>query len=255
VTVHRSAKAFDHAADVYDRARPEYPLEAVDWLLERLEVRPGSTVLDLAAGTGKLTKALARARARVVAVEPSRGMLDRLRELLPGVEAHEGTAQAIPMPDSSADAVTVAQALHWFATEEALAEIHRVLRPGGRLGLVWNRRDLSAPAHAGLEAIFNHYESDTPRHRSGAWRDAMDATALFELADEHEIRSEQHLDADGLVDRAASISFIAALDPPERDRALADARALARSLDDPIVLPHVTELFAYSRRDRAPAIA
>jgi ubiquinone/menaquinone biosynthesis C-methylase UbiE len=248
VSVHRAAKAFDGAADAYDRARPDYPPEAVEWLLRTLGVATGGTVVDLAAGTGKLTRLLARARARVIAVEPAPGMLARLRNLLPDVEAHEGTAEAIPLPDGSADAVTVAQAFHWFAREDALAEIQRVLRPGGRLGLVWNRRDLTAPVHAGLERILMAYKpADVPRHRSGAWRSAMDGTERFELLAEHEIRSEQRLDTEGLVDRAASTSFIAALDPAERERALGEVRALARQLGEPLVLPHVTELSAWGR--------
>jgi SAM-dependent methyltransferase len=248
MSVHRAARSFDGAAEAYDRARPDYPPEAVEWLVDQLGLSGGGTVVDLAAGTGKLTAPLARTRARVIAVEPAPGMLARLRELLPGVEAHEGTAEAIPLPDGSADAVTVAQAFHWFATEQALAEIQRVLRPGGRLGLVWNRRDLTAPAHAGLERMFEAYKpGDVPRHRSGAWRAAMDATERFELLAEHEIRSEQRLDTAGLVDRAASTSFIAGLEATVRERALGEVRALARSLGEPIVLPHVTELWAYGR--------
>jgi len=134
LSVHPIAEAFDRAADVYDRVRPEYPDEAVDWLVETLGLGPGKTVVDLAAGTGKLTKALlARARARVVAVEPAASMLARLREVAPGAEGRSGTAETIPLEDATADAITVAQAFHWFANDRALAEIHRVLRPGGRL--------------------------------------------------------------------------------------------------------------------------
>src|SRR5689334_10252480 len=147
----QAPEAFDRVPSLYDRARPDYPAEAVDWMVAALGVGPESTVVDLAAGTGKLTKALlARARARVVAVEPSAAMLRRLREVAPTADAIEGTAEAIPLPDATADAVTVAQAFHWFANDTALAEIHRVLRPDGRLALVWNRRVLEAPAHAAM---------------------------------------------------------------------------------------------------------
>jgi ubiquinone/menaquinone biosynthesis C-methylase UbiE len=154
-----SPQAFDRVPALYDRVRPDYPDEAVDWLVEKLGVGRESTVLDLAAGTGKLTKALlARARARVLAVEPAGAMLDRLREVAPGAEAIEGTAETIPLPDASADAVTVAQAFHWFANDTALAEIHRVLRPGGCLALIWNRRMLEAPAHAAMNELLAPYE-------------------------------------------------------------------------------------------------
>jgi ubiquinone/menaquinone biosynthesis C-methylase UbiE len=246
--VHRAARAFGDAAAAYDRARPDYPPEAVDWLVRALELGPGRTVVDLAAGTGKLTRPLARTRARVIAVEPAAGMLERLRAAVPEAEALAGTAEAIPLGDDSADALTVAQAFHWFANEEALAEVQRVLRPGGRLALVWNRRDLSAPAHAELERIFAPYQGDVPRHRHGTWRAAMEATERFAPLVEAEFAFERRHDVDGFVERAASTSFIAALPDDERERLLAEVAAVGRRLGEPIVLPYVSELFAYVRR-------
>ena len=149
MTVHRSAQAFGGAAELYDRVRPGYPPEAIDWLAQVLDM---GMVVDLAAGTGKLTLPLLAVASRVIAVEPSEGMLAVLRRVAPEAEALAGTAESIPLPDSSADAVVVAQAFHWFDHDAALAEIHRVLKPGGALALVWNRRDLTDPAHAALEA-------------------------------------------------------------------------------------------------------
>jgi SAM-dependent methyltransferase len=184
----------------------------------------------------------------VIAVEPAAGMLERLRAALPEVEALEGTADAIPLADAAADAVTVAQAFHWFATPEALAEMHRVLRPGGRLALVWNRRDLTAEAHAELDRIITPHQGDVPRHRHGAWREAMAATDLFEPLATHEVEFSQRLDLNGLVERVASTSFIAALPPGERAPVLAEVERLGRRLGEPIALPHVAELFAYVRR-------
>jgi ubiquinone/menaquinone biosynthesis C-methylase UbiE len=245
VSVHRAAEAFGAAAEVYDRARPEYPDEAVDWLARTLDLRAGRTVLDLAAGTGKLTRALARTRARVVAVEPAEGMLDLLRATAPGVEAFAGTAEEIPLGDGSVDAVTVAQAFHWFADERALAEIHRVLGVGGRLALLWNRRDLDAPAHAELDRMFKPYEGDTPRHRHGTWRAVMDATERFSPVASVEFPFEQRVDLGGYVERAASTSFIAALPGAERARLLAEVEAVGRRIGEPIVLPYIAELFAY----------
>jgi SAM-dependent methyltransferase len=248
MSVHRAAQAFDRAADVYERVRPEYPAEAVDWLVATLELGPGKTVVDLAAGTGKLTKALARARARVVAVEPAPGMLARLREVAPGVEALEGTADAIPLPDGAADAVTVAQAFHWFSNDVAIAEIHRVLRPGGRLALIWNRRWLNAPAQAALDELLEPWKpDDVPRHKTDDWRIAIDGTKLFEPIAAHELPWTQHVDRPGLVGRFASTSFIAALDPAEHERALAAAEAVANRFEEPIELPYVAEMFAYAR--------
>jgi SAM-dependent methyltransferase len=131
------ARSFGSAADVYERARPRYPDAAVDWLLPQ----GTQTVLDLGAGTGKLTRSLVARGLDVVAVEPLPEMRERLAAALPEVRALEGTAEAIPLPDASVDAITVAQAWHWVDPERAKAEAARVLRPGGTLGLIWNRRD------------------------------------------------------------------------------------------------------------------
>jgi len=242
VSVHRSAEAFGDAAAAYDRARPDYPPAAVDWLARTLELGPGRTVVDLAAGTGKMTRALARTRARVVAVEPSAGM----RALLPG--ALDGTAEAIPLPDASADAIVVAQAFHWFAHETALREMRRVLRPGGRLALVWNRGDLSAPGHAEVDRVFEPYRGDTPRRGHGTWRRVVEATALFAPLASTEVAFEQRHDVAGYVEHASSISYVAVLPDAERASLLSEVEAIGRHLGEPIVLPYVTELFAYEAR-------
>jgi SAM-dependent methyltransferase len=136
-----AASSFARSAGAYERARPGYAPEAVAFLVKRLGLGPGRVVVDLAAGTGKLAGQLVPSGARVVAVEP----LAEMRSLIPaGIEVFDGTAEAIPLPDASVDAVTVAQAFHWFDAEVALREIERVLRPGGSLALVSNRRDPSA---------------------------------------------------------------------------------------------------------------
>jgi SAM-dependent methyltransferase len=241
MNVHRSARGFDTAADVYDRVRPGYPPEAVEWL----GIEPGQTVVDLAAGTGKLTVPLLGTGAKVIAVEPSEGMIAILRRRAPGAEAVIGTAESIPLHDGSADAVVVAQAFHWFANDPALAEIHRVLRPGGVLGLLWNRRDLSDPAHAVLERALDPWKGDTPRHRDGNWGAALERSPLFEPIAEGELPNHHELPSGGLEDRAASTSFIAALPEETRREALADVREFEAAAPNPIVLPHICELFAF----------
>ncbi|MBI3690304.1 MAG: class I SAM-dependent methyltransferase, partial [Mycolicibacterium aromaticivorans] len=129
--------SFGSEAAAYERGRPSYPPEAIDWLLP-----PGARdVLDLGAGTGKLTTRLVERGLDVVAVDPLAEMLELLSSALPDTPALLGTAEQIPLPDNSVDAVLVAQAWHWFDPEQAVAEVARVLRPGGRLGLVWNARD------------------------------------------------------------------------------------------------------------------
>jgi ubiquinone/menaquinone biosynthesis C-methylase UbiE len=247
MSVHRAARGFDGAASVYDRVRPGYPPEAIAWFAEQLGLGPGRTVIDLAAGTGKLTAPLLETGARVVAVEPSEGMLAILRQRVPGTESIRGTAEEIPLPESSADAVVVAQAFHWFANDTALAEIHRVLRPGGALGLVWNRRDLSDPAHAVLEKSLAPWKGDTPRHRDADWSRVLEASPLFEPLAQHELPNDHELHPGGLEDRGASTSFIAALPAETRHEALAEVREFEAAAPKPIVLPHICELFAFAR--------
>src|ERR1700744_1056654 len=135
------ATSFGVAAATYERGRPPYPPEALDWLLP-----PGARrVLDLGAGTGKLTRQLAARGLDVVAVEPLEGMRAELSRVLPGTEVLDGSAEQIPLPDGAVDAVLAAQAWHWVTPERAAPEVARVLRPGGRLGLVWNGRDETVP--------------------------------------------------------------------------------------------------------------
>jgi SAM-dependent methyltransferase len=134
------ANSFGSAARNYERGRPGYPAEALDWLLPAGRPR----VLDLGAGTGKLTRSLTERGLPVTAVDPSEGMLDELRRVLPSVHAHQGSAESIPLPDDSVDVVLVAQAWHWVDVDRAVPEIARVLAPGGRLGVLWNVRDESA---------------------------------------------------------------------------------------------------------------
>jgi SAM-dependent methyltransferase len=236
--VHRvAAKGFTEGAEAYDRGRPGYPDEAIAWLSERLGLGSGATVLDLAAGTGKLSRALREAGAEVIAVEP----LERMRALIEApIRAVEGTAERIPMADGCVDAVTVAQAFHWFDGEAALAEIHRVLRPGGHLALLWNVRLLDDPGQAAIEELIAPYTGEIPRHRSGEWRRPIEASELFGPLEERAFPNEQNLDADGLVDRVASTSAIAALDSRERDALLQRVRALAA--DGPLALRYRCEV-------------
>jgi SAM-dependent methyltransferase len=133
----RSAQSFGPIAEKYERGRPPYPDAAVDWLVPDGARR----VLDLAAGTGKLTRALVARGLEVTAVDPLEGMLDELRRLSPGVPAMTGTAEEIPLPDHSVDAVVVGQAWHWVDPARAVPEVARVLVPGGQLALIWNQRD------------------------------------------------------------------------------------------------------------------
>jgi ubiquinone/menaquinone biosynthesis C-methylase UbiE len=209
-------------------------------VLDTLALAPGSHVVDLGAGTGKLTRDLAARGFRVTAIEPVRGMRDLLASALPEVVVVEGTAEAIPLGDATADAVTIAQAFHWFDPEPALAEIHRVLRPGGVVALVWNVRDQSHPLHQRYaETIRPFRGGDYPEMQSEARHLAR--SPLFEEYEEHEFRFVQTLDADGLVARAQSVSFIAALPEDEREELLDRIRALAPP--GTFEFPYVTKVF------------
>jgi SAM-dependent methyltransferase len=236
--VHPSAATgFARSVEAYERARPEYPPEAIAWLAQELDLRPGRTVIDLAAGSGKLTRPLAALGCEVIAVEP---VAEMRAAIGPTARALDGTAEAIPLPDDSADAVTVAQAFHWFDGPKALAEIERVLRPGGALALVWNRRPTEASAlHAAISEMIAPYRGDAPAHASGEWREAF---AGRELTERH-FDFIQRLDADGLADRVGSTSFVAALDDAEREPLLARVRALAP--DGPVDVPYECEIYLW----------
>ena len=228
-----AATGFARSAEAYEEGRPGYPAAA----LEPLGLAPGMAVLDLAAGTGKLTRALAASGARVIAVEPVAEMRAALPE---SVTAVDGTAESIPLEPGSVDLVTVAQAFHWFDGPAALAEIHRVLRPAGRLAVLWNRRVEDDPVNRAIEDLIEPYRMGTPTHRDGAWRVAFDETTLFGRLETHVFPNEQVLDANGLAARISSISFIARLPEAERAELLTRIRDLTAA--GPVTVPYRTEV-------------
>jgi ubiquinone/menaquinone biosynthesis C-methylase UbiE len=234
--VHRAAAVgFARSADAYERGRPEYPEAAVGHVVAGLP--PGAVVLDLAAGTGKLTRPLLAAGLEVIAVEP----VAEMRAALPaGARALAGTAEAIPLEDAAVDGVTVGQAFHWFDGDAALAEIARVLRPGGLLALLWNRRVLEDPLNQAIEDLVGPYRGDVPSHRTGAWREAFGRTASFGQLEKTVFENVLEQDADGLEARVSSISFIASLESAERARVLERARALAGA--GAVSVPYRTEV-------------
>jgi SAM-dependent methyltransferase len=258
-TVHRSAaEGFQVGASAYERGRPEYPPEAVAALAEACRIEPGRDVLDLAAGTGKLTRMLVTTGASLVAVEPVEAMRRAFSERLPDVPVRPGTAEAIPLRDGSLDAVVVAQAFHWFDSVRAAREIHRILRADSSVGLVWNVRDESTSWVARLTGIIEPHRGTTPTHRTGAWREGFDDTGLFSPLERREFRYEQALDADGLVDRTVSISFIANLPDDARNAVADQVRRLAA--EDPALagresfsLPYRTDVYVARRLEPASA--
>jgi SAM-dependent methyltransferase len=213
------ARSFDLAAEEYEATRPSYP----DELLDLLPVASDATVLDLGAGTGKLTRVLARRYARVIAVEPLDGMRAILERVVPGVEALPGSAERIPLADASVDAVFAAQAFHWFDHERALPEIGRVVRPGGVLAVVWNGPDESRPNP--LPAGYLAYLRELRRERSTLDErtpfSELIAYGPFGKVQEQTVPHDHVLDRAGHLDNARSVSWIASREPDERDRVLA----------------------------------
>jgi ubiquinone/menaquinone biosynthesis C-methylase UbiE len=234
--------AFADVAGAYERARPGYPDEAVRWLVGD----EAQDVIDLGAGTGKLTRSLAALGHRVVAVEPLAEMRAELEVALTDVEAIAGSAEAIPLPDASADVVTSAQAFHWFDHARALPQISRVLRPGGRLALVWNSRDDRDPWMARLSEIIGN---ETVQE----WDvlPVIGEGGLFGPVETAEFSFEQTLDRKGLLDLVLSRSYLAKLPPAERAPVLEAVGRLydeTADADGRVRLPYVTECFRTTER-------
>ena len=205
---------------------------------------PAGVTVDLAAGTGKLTRLLAEGGADVVAVEPVAAMRAALAQAGPGVPVLDGTAEAIPLGDGSADAVTVAQAFHWFDADAAPAEIHRVLRPGGGLGLIWNAMDVTVDWVAAMQELVHGIRGSVPAYGPSPWREAFAATTRFTPLRERTFGLVHALDEEGLVDRIVSTSYVSALPGPERDRLVREVRALVRDVPRPIRLQYRTDVFS-----------
>jgi ubiquinone/menaquinone biosynthesis C-methylase UbiE len=222
-----SAAAFGSVAECYERRRPGYPPELVAWLTGRLGLAPGRTVVDVGAGTGKLTRQLVPGGARVIAVEPLPEMRAQLESAVPEAEVLAGSAEELPLGTGGADAVTVAAAIHWFLLDRALPEFRRVLRPGGGLGVVQQFRDPEDALQQAVDGIVGAYlpdASEFPR-----WRDAVAASGLFGPVETFEAANEQLFDADGLAERVATISYVARLPDGERTEVLARLRALGEA--------------------------
>ncbi len=223
------ARSFGNVAALYDRVRPEYSKAALDRLCSELGLEPQSRVLDLAAGTGKLTRPLARRFDQVVAVEPDNDMRSLL--LLPGVEVLGGAAERIPLGDSSVDAVFVGEAFHWFDGPAALRELARVLRPGGGLALVWKQWWETEPriTPEAAELLREPFER-SGRARMMAetdWREAFPGSA-FEPLQEETLLDPAEVDADRLVDLYLTGSSIAVLTDEERAALSARLRKLVK---------------------------
>ena len=247
--LHRLIAGLDE--DVYERGRPDYPPALVETLTAGCGVAPGGRVLDLGAGTGKLARPLLAAGFDVVAVEPLERMRAVLARSLGADRALPGTAEAIPLPDASVDAVICGDSYHWFDADRAPREIHRVLRPGGGVALVWRWADAGAGTAAWIGRFETLLEAVRPEHpgftedrgargleRHGGF------TALRRLRE----RFSHTTDVDGLCAYVASITYVGLLDEAQRARLLADVATLVADEPAPFTVPMFADVWLTSRR-------
>lgn len=260
VTVHHAAGVgYQRAAGVYESSRPSYPLAALAALADALPLEAGRTVVDLGAGTGKFTRLLALTGAEVLAVEPVKEMRERLAELLPGVAATDGTAEDTGLPDGCADAVVAAQSWHWFEQHAALAEVERLLRPGGALALVWNTYDTSVPWVRDFQDIyFRLAPRDLPspplapgladHAPGGGWREAFTARKGWGAIEERHWPNPHTTTVADVVERMMSSSHIAVLDPAAQARVRSEVESVLAALGatgrgGAIELPYTTDVY------------
>jgi ubiquinone/menaquinone biosynthesis C-methylase UbiE len=240
---HAHARSFGSVAEAYDRGRPTYPLDAARWLTGPRAL----SVLELGAGTGKLTERLVELGHDVHATEPDPAMLDILARRLPDVRTSQSTAEEIPAGDRTYDVVVCAQAFHWFDHDRALPEIARVLRPGGVLSMVWNQRDDRIPWVRRLGAIIGTQE----QLREPAL--VLDQSPLFGEIESETFTSWQAVNSDSLRDLVLSRSNVAVLDPDARARKLAEVRefydAYGRGMDG-MQLPYSVRCYRAPVLDR-----
>jgi SAM-dependent methyltransferase len=237
------AADFDDVAGLYATARPSYPAAAVEWLLDG----SGNDIVDVGAGTGLFTRLLVGEARIVTAVEPSERMLGELRTALPEVNAQQGSGERMPLPDRSADVVTFAQAWHWVDVPAASAEVARVLRQGGRLGLVWNLRDERV---AWVRALGEAMRADGDHYR-GETEDP-EVRAPFGEPERQFVEWVRVCTPDELLDDVRSRSYFGLLPASEQDDVVAAVRRVLQahpetSAREAIELPYVTASFRYTR--------
>jgi len=247
-----AAEGFARGAQTYARGRPDFPPAVRDWLCDDLGAGAGKSVLELGAGTGKFTKYLLATEAEVTALDPVAEMLTQLKRALPNTNTLRGSAMSIPLRDNSVDIIVCAQAFHWFANTAALDEMRRVLKAGGMLGLIWNVRDASVDWVNGLTKLIAPYEGDAPRYDHGEWRTLFPAEGFSPLVERRMPHGHTGPPEQVIVDRIASISFIAALEDTERQRLLTRVRELIASAPalagrSEVTFPYVTMAYHCAR--------
>ena len=203
---------FGTAAKLYQEVRPTYPAEIQVWLKQQLQLNAEHHVLDLGTGTGKFIPYLQAVTKHIIAADPIQAMLNELQQKFPDVKTVETVSEDLPFGDEQFDAVVCAQSFHWFANPTALAEIHRVLKPHGQLGLIWNQRDCGVPWVNALAELIAPLEKDTPRFHRKAWKKVFEDQALFAMVKTEQLQHQHIGTVEQVVSkRLLSTSFIAAL--------------------------------------------
>ncbi len=225
----------------YERGRPGYPPEAVRFVLETVPNGPEDLILDVGAGTGKLTRALTPTAATVVAIEPVQGMVRLLPELAPDAHVVIGVAESLPVAPGSVSVVTVGQAFHWFDSDRAWAEFARVLRPGGAVALVWNARLREVEWVDRVWSLMDRIEKTAP------WRnpDRPDRFAphpAFADVEQASFRHTVGMDEDTVIARVMSVSHVAVLPAPHRRTLEREISAILAGVDGPLDITYRTDV-------------
>jgi ubiquinone/menaquinone biosynthesis C-methylase UbiE len=246
-----AAEGFGNPAD-YEAARPGYPIEAIAWFTDALGLAPGRRVCELAAGTGKFTRLLTTVVPKIWAVEPVAGMRATFRTVFPSLPLLAATAEAMPFADASLDVVLAAQAWHWFDFDRAAAEMARIVRTGGGVGMVWNARDRSIEWVDEIWTIMDRVEKRAPWRDHENWRESARRLPRFGEMDAAEFSHRQSLTPAQVEQRVASVSHVAVLPPDERAAVLAEVRAVLDGHDETrgratVELPYRVDCIAYRR--------